>query len=275
MCEHANFRGRCEIIDASTGKLNGLRLNDNISSIRPVDGDRDRGDHRGDRGRRADNGRPDGPRADGVRRDRGNRGEGDARRGRNGDALAGGPAVVTALPDTPRATGQRRVAPPAAQRGPADMRVRQPRIENQDRDLTRGAAYDRGANGAVRSDIPRVRPETRQPRRTETRAVQPRAETRRAAPPQQRVQTPRRTLPQTPAMRSRAPVAQPVQAAPRAPAPVRSAPPARAPAASAPARAPVRAAPPPPQPRANPRPQRSVQDVRPSPQKGRVGNNQN
>lgn len=275
VCEHANFRGRCEIIDASTGKLNGLRLNDNISSIRPVDGDRDRGDHKGDRGRRADNGRPDGPRADGARRDRGNRGEGDARRGRNGDALAGGPAAVTALPDTPRATGQRRVAPPAAQRGPADMRVRQPGIENQDRDLARGAAYGRDANRAVRSDIPRVRPETRQPRRTETRAVQPRTETRRAAPPQQRVQTPRRTLPQTPAMSSRAPVAQPVQAAPRAPAPVRSAPPARAPAASAPARAPVRAAPPPPQPRADPRPQRSVQDVRPSPQKGRVGNNQN
>ena len=280
VCEHANFRGRCEIIDASTGKLNGLRLNDNISSIRPVDGDRDRGEHRGDRDRgddRGDRGRRDGdgPRADGDRRDRGRRGEGDDRRGRNDDTLAGGPAAVMALPVSPRAAGQSRVAPPAAQRGPIETRVRQPRIDRPDRDMSRGAGSGRDANRAARSDMPRVQPETRQPRRTETRAVQPRTEMRRAAPPQQRVQTPQRTLPQTPAMRSRAPEARPVQAAPRARAPAPSAPQIRAPAVSVPARAPVAAAPPPPQPRANPRPQRSAQDGRPSPKKDRVGNNQN
>jgi len=33
----ANFQGRCEITwMTSTGKLNGIGLNDNISSIRPV-----------------------------------------------------------------------------------------------------------------------------------------------------------------------------------------------------------------------------------------------
>jgi hypothetical protein len=259
VCEHANFRGRCEIIDASTGKLNGLRLNDNISSIRPLDGDRDRG---GDRGDRRGQG---GPRADGDRPDRGSRGEGYDRRGRNGDKLAGGPAAGTALPVTPRAAGQSRVAPPAAQRGPVETRVRQPQIDHPDRDMARGAGSGRDANRAARSDMPRAQPQTRQPRRTETR---------RAAPPQQRVQAPQRTLPQTPAMRSRAPVAQPVQAAPRARTPAPSAPQIRAPAVSVPARAPA-AAPPPPQPRADPRPQRSAQDGRPSPQKGRVGNNQN
>jgi hypothetical protein len=38
VCEHANFQGRCQIVDASVDRLNGLRLNDNISSIRPVGG---------------------------------------------------------------------------------------------------------------------------------------------------------------------------------------------------------------------------------------------
>ena len=58
VCVDANFRGRCEIIDASTGHLNAYRLNDNISSLRPArygqDGRRDdrRGDWGGDWGGR-------------------------------------------------------------------------------------------------------------------------------------------------------------------------------------------------------------------------------
>ena len=38
LCEHANYQGRCQIVDASKERLNGLRLNDNVSSIRPVEG---------------------------------------------------------------------------------------------------------------------------------------------------------------------------------------------------------------------------------------------
>ena len=47
----ANFRGRCEIVDSSTARLNAYRLNDNVSSLRPVSyrGDRGKG-HRGRRG---------------------------------------------------------------------------------------------------------------------------------------------------------------------------------------------------------------------------------
>jgi hypothetical protein len=40
VCVDANFRGRCEIIDTSTGHLNAYRLNDNISSLRPAGYDR-------------------------------------------------------------------------------------------------------------------------------------------------------------------------------------------------------------------------------------------
>ncbi|MEZ5946097.1 MAG: beta/gamma crystallin-related protein [Hyphomonas sp.] len=38
ICEHSNFRGRCQIVDASVDRLNGFRLNDQVSSIRPVGG---------------------------------------------------------------------------------------------------------------------------------------------------------------------------------------------------------------------------------------------
>ena len=38
VCEHANYKGRCQIVDASTDRLNGIRLNDNISSIRAYRG---------------------------------------------------------------------------------------------------------------------------------------------------------------------------------------------------------------------------------------------
>lgn len=36
VCTHANFRGKCATIDMSVARLSDLRLNDNISSIRPV-----------------------------------------------------------------------------------------------------------------------------------------------------------------------------------------------------------------------------------------------
>jgi hypothetical protein len=71
VCEHANFQGRCQIVDASVDKLNGLRLNDNISSIRPVGStghDRwDRHERGGRDGRRGD--WTGGDRRDGDRRD--------------------------------------------------------------------------------------------------------------------------------------------------------------------------------------------------------------
>jgi len=34
VCEHANYRGRCEILTAGAGDLKPIRMNDNISSIR-------------------------------------------------------------------------------------------------------------------------------------------------------------------------------------------------------------------------------------------------
>jgi len=34
VCEHANYRGRCEILTAGAGDLRPIRMNDNISSIR-------------------------------------------------------------------------------------------------------------------------------------------------------------------------------------------------------------------------------------------------
>ena len=38
VCEHANYRGRCEILTAGAGNLKPVRMNDNISSIRRYDG---------------------------------------------------------------------------------------------------------------------------------------------------------------------------------------------------------------------------------------------
>ena len=50
VCVDANFRGRCEIIAASAGRLHAYRLNDNISSLRPAGYDRGwRDDRREDR----------------------------------------------------------------------------------------------------------------------------------------------------------------------------------------------------------------------------------
>ena len=35
VCEHADYRGQCELLEASTGNLSSLGLNDKITSIRP------------------------------------------------------------------------------------------------------------------------------------------------------------------------------------------------------------------------------------------------
>tara|TARA_R110002051_G_scaffold277225_1_gene338564 strand:+ start:20 stop:703 length:684 start_codon:yes stop_codon:yes gene_type:complete len=45
-CEHANYRGRCDVISRGSGDLRPIELNDNISSIRRYDGrDAARNDH--------------------------------------------------------------------------------------------------------------------------------------------------------------------------------------------------------------------------------------
>ncbi|MBA3070503.1 MAG: beta/gamma crystallin family protein [Hyphomonas sp.] len=38
VCTDANFRGRCEVLTSSTPSLRALQMNNNISSMRPVDG---------------------------------------------------------------------------------------------------------------------------------------------------------------------------------------------------------------------------------------------
>ncbi len=38
VCEHANYRGRCEVLQGGAGDLKPIRMNDNISSIRAYDG---------------------------------------------------------------------------------------------------------------------------------------------------------------------------------------------------------------------------------------------
>lgn len=40
VCEHANYKGRCEVLDRGAGELKPIRMNDNISSIRRIDGRR-------------------------------------------------------------------------------------------------------------------------------------------------------------------------------------------------------------------------------------------
>jgi hypothetical protein len=288
VCEHANFQGRCEIIDASTGKLNGIRLNDNISSIRPVGDTRPstgrpgKGDRDGDRSRDRDS-RRDGP------------GDGDAgrpRRPRSGDsatvrsrsapdALAGGPGTVPSLPDTTLPNRQRRATPSFSPPDPVSTTVGERQAR---RDAARGQDLRREANRAPRADAPRGRPVAEQPQRSQVRvertrvdpARAPRPEAVRARPQQQRQRVEQatrqqapRALPQTPAMRSQAPVR--AQAAPARPVrtPAQAAPQARAPERAAPAPAPA----PQPKVRARPNP-RSPEGMRER-RNGRVGNNQN
>jgi len=37
VCEHANYKGRCEVLEGGAGELKPIRMNDNISSIRRID----------------------------------------------------------------------------------------------------------------------------------------------------------------------------------------------------------------------------------------------
>ena len=288
VCEHANFQGRCQIIDASTGKLNGYRLNDNISSIRPVGDTRPstgrpgKRDRDGDRDRDRDN-RRDGPRdADAGHTRRPRSGDSATVRSRGApDALAGGPGTVPSLPDTTLPNLQRRATPSFTPPDPVSTTVGERQAR---RDAARGQDLRRDTNRAPRADTPRGRPLAEQPQRSQVRtertrvdpARAPRPEAVRARPQQQdrqiersaRQQAPR-ALPQTPAMRSQAPVR--AQAEPARPvrAPAQAAPQARAPERAAPAPAPA------PQPKVRARPNPRSPDGMRARQNGRVGNNQN
>jgi hypothetical protein len=296
VCEHANFQGRCEIIDASTGKLNGIRMNDNISSIRPVDGDRSRGEDRGDRGRRGGDdghrgrdGRREQPRSGDGQRDRGQRGQGTPGTGRNTDTLAGGPGTVASLPDTTRANRQPRAIPAVIPADPAGRTVREPRTDRARRDTDREQDTRRDIRRTPRIDTPQVQSVPQQPRQSQVRKERtrvdvnaaPRGEAVAARPQQQGRQTERpnrqqapRALPQTPAMRSQVRAQEQAQPARQARPPVQAAPQARAPVRAAPAPAPVLVAPAP-QPKVQARPNPRSPDGMRARQNGRVGNNQN
>ena len=176
VCEHANFRGRCQIVDASTSRLNGLRLNDNISSIRPV-GDVPRGD-RGGRGDRPGHGRHDGRngRGDGDRGDRGGR--------RGGNAQAVTPSGPNALAGGPNGAGKTPVRRPhnaAPVRAPQKANI--------------------GSPQRPRPNVRAVQPDRRDIQRQDTnRARQNATPRRQIATPRTRVETERRptTTPRQP-----------------------------------------------------------------------------
>lgn len=153
VCEHANFQGRCQIIDASVDRLNGLRLNDNISSIRPVGSTgHDRWDRHDRDGRRGDRTGRGGTGRDGSGRD------GSGRDGRRGDAPQVG-SLPPALRGTPPATPAAVTPPsrpgsvtPQPDRRPGDRRVERRR----DPGLVGGpASHGGGAPAPVRPRIER------------------------------------------------------------------------------------------------------------------------
>ncbi|KCZ84836.1 beta/gamma crystallin domain-containing protein [Hyphomonas adhaerens MHS-3] len=266
VCEHANFQGRCQIVDASVDRLNGLRLNDNISSIRPVGST---GHDRWDRHER--DGRRDGPR-DGRRGDRTRRdtpqagftpGTGDSARrappkpgrlppgirnmqAQQAAAKSAAPSTRTITPQPVRRPGERvveRRVDPALSGGP-DTR-REDRIQRRMRD-TREPDFARAERRALerraagrRMDTPdrRAVPSRVTPRTPDVRKTPVRPAPTRVAPT-------RDTRP--PAMRR---MERPVTRAPEARRPITRAPAARAPDVRAPAaRQPVKtpqAAPPP------------------------------
>jgi hypothetical protein len=233
VCEHANFQGRCQIIDASVDRLNGLRLNDNISSIRPVGGTghdrwdrRDRDGRRGDRPRDGRTGR-DGPR------------DGDSRPDRRGAAPQVG-SLPPSLRDTPTATPaavsptpRPRTATPQPDRRTGDRRVER----RTDPGLAGGPSGRRGGSPQPdRTGIDRrpatgtpSRPRTLTPRTPEVR-VAPGRDTRppavRGTPRRDTSPAPVTRRPATPATRAtppaKAPVSRPrsVSPPPQAKAPV-------------------------------------------------------
>ena len=231
VCEHANFQGRCQIIDASVDRLNGLRLNDNISSIRPVGSTgHDRWDRHDRDGRRGGRTGRDGPGRDGTGRD-----------GRRGDApqvgslppaLRGTPPVTPAAVTPPSRPGS---VTPQPDRRPGDRRV-EPR---RDTGLVGGPA-GRGGVRPDRTDRPQIsRPATATPTpRTPSRTLTPRTPDTRVTPSRDTrppglrrprpdsVSTPTPRRPATPVTRSvpkaKAPVSRPrsVSPPPRVKAPV-------------------------------------------------------
>ena len=233
VCEHPNFQGRCEIIDASVDRMYNLRLNDQISSIRPVGGT---GHDRWDRHDR--DGRP----GDGDR-------DGDTRR----DVPQPGrlPPALRNVQTGTSATGTTSVTPRAITPQPTrrpDERV----VERRTGDTGRPTLTPRpGQPDPSRIGTPR----TLTPTGRSAGDVVPKRDTRppavrRTDPPVSRpVPTPRSVAPATPPAGPKVipsvstPVSRP------APAPVSRPAPAPAPRASAPvsrpAPQPPRAAPPP------------------------------
>jgi hypothetical protein len=259
VCEHANFQGRCQIVDASVDKLNGLRLNDNISSIRPVGStghDRwDRHERGGRDGRRGD--WTGGDRRDGDRRD-GDRTRRDAPQAGISagtyDSAARTPPKAGRLPPGIRnmqseaAAAQSAAPVPRAVTSPP---VRRPGERAEERRIERslsGGPAGRSGTGVRATPAPnraRIEPPSTsaQERRGTPRSLTPKAPEVRAAPtrdtrppgmrriePQSRPATPVRRAPE---------VRQPAVRAPATPAPRMTRPASPPPQARAPASQPV------------------------------------
>lgn len=213
VCEHANFRGRCQVIDASTNRLNGIRLNDNISSIRPV-GDYSRGDgawggHRdGNRDGRRNGGNHQG-------RNDGNHGGRDGDDHRNGghrgqNGLAGGP-VAAAPKGNPTARIVRNAQRPQPQIIQPQRSLSAPATRQGGRDVNRQSREVRSAlpprvqqQGNVRREPDRALPAMRGQRPNSVKPPQP--PQRVNIKPQQRPQIPAMKNRQVPSQVRQAPV---------------------------------------------------------------------
>lgn len=250
VCEHANYKGRCQIVDASTDRLNGIRLNDNISSIRPV-GDSPRGG-RGDRprdgGHDGRGGRTDGAYADRDRRDDGRTGNrGDRRGGQVGtvsraapNALAGGPQAQEskqlrrpqAVPGRPQRANigsaerprpnVRTIQPnrPAAQR-PQVRQVQPPapqrsRVQTERRPTTNPRTPQKADMNSRPKALRNTQPERRQiPQRPQVQTRQP-VQPRPQPQPRPQVRQPARAAPQPRPQPRPAPQPRPQQQRPKA-----------------------------------------------------------
>ena len=211
VCEHANYQGRCQIVDASVDKLNGLRLNDNISSIRPVGST---GHDRWDRHER------DGGQRDGRGDWRGDRSGGErTRRDAPQAGISGGTSTSTRRP--PPQPGRlppaiRNVQPEASATQSAVPPPRaitsQPVRRTGDRVVDRRVDPALSGGPATRSDD-RIQRSTRDMRKFERpgsmRTESSRIERPRAGMPEQRSVTPR-----TPDVRTTSTRSTPVRPAP-------------------------------------------------------------
>ncbi|MCA8902013.1 MAG: hypothetical protein KDA53_12265 [Hyphomonas sp.] len=228
ICEHANFTGRCQIVDASVDKLNGIRLNDNISSIRPVgDSGRGKGDWRpghgwtgGDRG--GDRGRDRGGDRDrDHERDRAGDRDHDRDRDRGGQRGRPGPdGARTAVPapgvsTSPSPAPRALTSPPAAPRTitprpGADRSARSDRPDRAGRpdrprrdDSLAGGLPDTPAMRTRRVEAPRAPNPGTAPRGETRRLDQPRIENPRIEeptrrPPERRIERPAERRIETP-----------------------------------------------------------------------------